>query len=395
MEKKIKTLIILVLFLSSFIATFLFYSSDVCAFRNYNPKEVVNPNLGDWKSYNYDTDYATHDWLPHIALDILLASSLAGKWGNFWSEARIKILLYATAAPDLPDVSYIDNEGVKHPKRYHGDTGYHNVRFDNNTRQRIIMSDAVQRAEYYGNEAALALQNGDCNVAAFYLGCLSHMIADPAGYPHVIFVEGGYHQNFESRMAERTDCTLSTKAGKYDINQRYEVFRIKEDFNIGKKSGYYASEDVSYDTRFDSRDRKQVGIYRAEWMDSNYIKMSGIWPKTRSEWQEWINGSGDTLICYYYMNRIEKSLQYAVENIAATLNFYSDYYDDCSDDEEEEKEKELRQMLITKWVYYTLIFALIAIPSTVTALFAVSYVGLAQKTDSPILVVVKKVAMTT
>ena len=76
--------------------------------------------------------------------------------------------------------------------------------------------------------------------------------------------------------------------------------------------------NLGYDTRFDSRVRGMRGTYGAQWMEDNYHVMFNDWPSTRAESQ---SETGDR---FNFMNRVEKSLQYAVEAVAAALTWVID-----------------------------------------------------------------------
>ena len=371
-----------------FIITLVLYTTNGLAWGNKNPddREV---DMDNWAAYNRAYHYATHDWIAEIAVSRIRNDP---KWTTkdgqpFWTDRRILIYLYATAGPDRWTVVFNDFNGK--PIKGMGDATYHRFRFDPVTREPLYNWDVrnilngindvltgkkTSNVDWDGLMHVLAV--GDCDAAAFYMGMLSHYIDDLACFPHLIDVDDVHHSAYENRVAMRTDCTEGLSTGPFLEAERYECFLINLGFTIPPlKTPARCAIDLGYDTRFDSRITSTAGIYDAEWMDQNLYNV--IWPSARNDWYTEVPDPSDTT--YQYMNRVEKSLQHAVEAVATGLNWVIDTHlahhkvleCKCGESQELTKTK-LVQKLLTDYLFVSLWLVIGYFASILTVSLALS-----------------------
>ncbi|MFW9988195.1 MAG: hypothetical protein ACFFC3_06025, partial [Candidatus Odinarchaeota archaeon] len=348
-----------------FITMILSLSLNGTAWKNKNNDDPSRATTS-WESYSRDNHYATHDWIAEIAL---MKIKNDPKWitkdgQEFWTDKRITIYLFGTEGPDFSDIIFYDFKGL--PIIGMGDPTFHSVRFDNTTQAYIKMDirDALngitdvlngkktQKKEWEGLTTVLA--KGDCDAAAFYMGMLSHYIADLGCFPHTISMDNAHHANYEIKIAERTDCAVGLKHNTFTESARYECFHINLAFPLKTliTSPTALALKLAYDTRFGAKTTR--GECDAEWMEGMLYNINWINIDDDS-WRYWAHNDNE----YKFLNRVEKSLQHSVEAVANALNWVIDthlkYHKEleckCSEGETNTKSKS-RQRFLTDYLFY-------------------------------------------
>ncbi|MBD3211286.1 MAG: hypothetical protein GF311_01665 [Candidatus Lokiarchaeota archaeon] len=211
-KKQIKIICIFIVFFASF--GLIFSIQTVEGWSN-----GMDVPRGGWTSYTYSkAHYGTHDWIADFALEkiIDLDLTLAAKWydGNgiwFWTDDRIRIYLYATQGPDNGEIFYIN----RHGQRIDGENdkrSNHHINFDGTpdpSTGKVIDGAAGHKAADMALNAILAFRDGDCGLAAFYLGEMTHYIADVSNFFHTLKPgePSGYKSDgpYEYGVLTRTD----------------------------------------------------------------------------------------------------------------------------------------------------------------------------------------------
>lgn len=311
---------------------------------NHLNKKRVIPKKGykNWFDYSYDLHFSTHDWLAYIPIQIIKQNrNLINGWdnlvrGEFWTDDRIKLYLYATAGPDYPDV--INYRDIKCP--FLKKTHY--LQFERWKRKPYVLvpesSKTIKLSPLYVKDAYLcchlleeklfaALAEGNVNLSVFYMGLITHYIGDCACFTHIIewFTNKDFANNltletiwtrlrdinmdYRNMVSERTD----------DINQLYKFFQI----NVPKSklyetvNAYRAVFSTAFNTYYDSDIYGIQGSFTASYMLNNYEQiMQNKWDTFQKGWQE--NHVRDG--AYFYLLKVQESLQVAVQNILHFLN---------------------------------------------------------------------------
>lgn len=272
----------------------VFFSSNVSAWKNGSYADTAT-------AYDYSTDYGTHDWVADAALSKLTGMN-ASKWS--WLESREKIYLLGTEAPDNSGISItLDGTAVTG----FGDTTYHHIYF--NEDGTVLEDDAALRAKWCGDQADLAITEQKWDKAAYYLGAMTHYLADQAVYCHttrnnvapynVDFDE--YHTSYEGYIDTRTD--------KYQDTE--EFFKINSISSLYSDTPYLLTIQMARDTYFDGN-KTESTTRNAYWMYNNHFSSWKTTYETRS---------ADTSAHQLYYNRIEQSLNYAIKIAASAINY--------------------------------------------------------------------------
>jgi hypothetical protein len=344
-------------------------------FNPNNPEELVS-----WKK----THYGTHDWIAEAALEAVLADNSAYSWYDtnglpFWDNRRKIIFLVGTEAPDLRDKpnenGYIST--TLDGKQVGGDhtSSKHKVWFnpDNNPRTEDSMREKngmwlFDLIKTYTTNVRNALKNRKCDLAAFYMGHVVHVISDITNWAQVSDVRTiwdkwsdystekrpflstlysrlkGIHGSFER------DVHYYTK----EWNKRDEYFK----YPIIGKDGYNNVGNINnpetlaltlaFETRFDTQITLveysaptiplhiQEMTYNSIWMYHHY---SG-----RTKWGQ----------NQQFVNRIQNELNRAVKASAKVLNYFGFIWntetericDECGTDEQPENSISIARALM-------------------------------------------------
>ncbi len=275
------------------VIVFIIFPNSTIAWSNGNSGNAYANNEFN---YDYNDNFATHDWIAKGALDALLSSNQA-KWQ--WLEDREVVYLLGTEAPDNSALSTtLDGTVISG----FGDTTWHHVYFyENGT---VYEDDAALRAKSCGDLANSYIENGKLELGAFYFGAMIHYISDLSMFSHT--VENNipphnlnfdtYHSTIEGYVRTRTN----------EYNSREEFFQFSS-FVIGNKAPYDAAIKLAWDTY---NDLDNIGVNNAVWLHNNHF----------TGWaQNYANRLSDTLSHQEYYDRIENSLNNAIEASASAL----------------------------------------------------------------------------
>ena len=254
-------------------------------------------------NYDYDTDYGTHDWIAEGALDALMAFD-PNNWGWLNDMNRKKIYLVGTEAPDNSGVSMtLDGDLVEG----RGDTRNHHV-YILGIKTNVTEDDSAIRARECGDAAIAAIGANKLNKAAFYLGALTHYLADLAMYAHVApnnhwpdYIDfDEHHSTVESRVLTRTNA----------FDNREEFFRYLS-VTVGNMKPYDAAIDLAWETYQDPTPSESPER-DAVWLHNNFFS---DWASNYAD-----RASGSSTEQKYY-TRIEDSLNNAIEYCASAMNY--------------------------------------------------------------------------
>ena len=148
-----------------------------------------------------DPKYGTHDWIAEEALKMLPEDE------RNWVDLRLYLL--GTEAPDNQKIAR--RVLGKQAASCYGDPFQHHAYFDDTEGAGELIDDAacVRSQEEY-LKAREALVSGDHEKASFFLGAMSHYLADLAAWPHVMgaYAVHGAEETPEHRELE--DCVEAT-----------------------------------------------------------------------------------------------------------------------------------------------------------------------------------------
>ncbi len=283
MERNFRRTLKLAVLLGSFLSLVSIFISVQPGIALKNGSPALNAS-----NYDYATDYSTHDWVAEAALDAL-SSVDAGNWQ--WLVDRKVIFLVGTEAPDESGVSMtLDGTAVTG----FGDVTNHHVYY--NTDGTTYDDIAAIRVKLCGNLADAAMDEQKRDLAAFYLGAMTHYISDLSVFAHVMDgVDSGDHDAFEGYVGTRTN----------DHTDRESFFNIFS-FTVTSKTPYNAAKDLGWDTYKDP-----TSAHGAQW----------LWDNLFSGWKQTLETRAeDTTDHQTYYNRVEQNLNNAVAACAAAMN---------------------------------------------------------------------------
>ncbi|MFO8017988.1 MAG: zinc dependent phospholipase C family protein [Promethearchaeia archaeon] len=258
--------------------------------------------------YDYETDYATHDWIAEHALDQLIKED-ESNWQWLNQAEMKKIFLLGTEAPDNSEVeTTLDGEKIEG----FGDRSKHHIYFYEDGE--VLEDDAALLAKKWGNLADAHKEEGKKEQAAFYLGAMTHYIADMSMYAHIaqnnnderypgVDFDGWetheQHSKVEGRVGTRTN----------DYEDRDEFFELGS-IDIGKdKNPYDIAVDLAWETY---ADESHGGAHDAKWLHENFFS---DWAANKDD----RDNDNSTQQAYY--DRTEVLLTEAVESIASAMAY--------------------------------------------------------------------------
>ncbi len=311
--------------------------------NHLNKKRVIpKKDYKNWFDYSYDLHFSTHDWLAYIPIQIIKQNrNLINRWdslsrGKFWTDDRIKLFLYATAGPDYyDDINYRGTEcpfskythyfRLEEGKRmsYRLSPDYITTTFS--VLKRYYVRDAYLCCYLLEEKLFATLAQDNINLSIFYMGLIAHYIGDCACFTHIsdFFTDKDFNltsldpttrfkeinKNYREMVSERTD----------DRNQLYKFFQIEV-----SKSKIYESVNAhravfrtAFNTYYDSNIYGNQGKFNASYMLNNYEKViQDKWDDFQEGWQK-NHVKNDA---YFYLLRVQESLQVAVQSILYFLN---------------------------------------------------------------------------
>ncbi|MEM0343827.1 MAG: zinc dependent phospholipase C family protein [Thermoplasmata archaeon] len=194
------------------------------------------PGCGAWGNGGYsedqsNPDYGTHDWISDRAIELVTTDK------TFLSTTFHSSFLLGTESPDNPKMI--------------GDTWNHHVYYD---RSGLVTEDnSARRARETASAARSLMTAGDFELAAYYIGAMSHYIADVGVFGHTMgsdtaWGEEEHHADYEAEMGSRI-LSLAPPPRT----------------SITAKDPYEAALDLAAQITFGHGDIKPNG-----WMDNNY-----------------------------------------------------------------------------------------------------------------------------
>jgi len=238
-----------------------------------NRSENYPPPPAGWGTYSYERNFGTHDWIAYFALkEIFDNGVLSQKWkfnggeDEFWTESRKIIYLYATEGPDRSAIFFRSGDRfITGPN----DKKLHHIYFDSGTKQPIDSYDASDRAMDMAKAARDALNEGECEVAAFYMGMMTHYIADVSNFMHVLENIAWSHGPYEDRVGYFTSSSKITTPSFFTI-----------DFGINPRCLTLGPENLAVYVAKQNRFGDQANVYySAKEFDGEYsfINYNSAW----------------------------------------------------------------------------------------------------------------------
>jgi hypothetical protein len=252
--------------------------------------------------YDTATDYGTHDWVADAALQGLRTTN-ASKWQ--WLQDRLSIYLLGTEAPDNPGIN-TNFDGT--PVTGFGDTNHHHVYHNIDGSIYYNEDDSAVRAKWCGDQADVALSEQKYDLAAYYLGAMTHYIADMGVYAHVSPNNvPPYNVDFDTYHATYED-RVYTRSNNY--NNKEEFFRIHS-FTPGSAAPFNVTIQLAWDTFADPNPTESV-VRNVKWMHDHFF----------STWaSDLADRATESANNQLYYDRVEQSLNNAIQAVAAALNF--------------------------------------------------------------------------
>ena len=262
----------------------------------------------DVDGYNFDYHYGTHDWIADLALETL-SNNNSSAWQ--WLRDYEKFFFLGTEAPDNSGIDIILNGTAI---TGFGDTTYHHIYF--NIDGSILEDDAAVRAKWCGDHADVALTEGNLQVAAFYLGAMTHYIADMSMFSHVM-------ENTESINYDDHHSTIEgyvqTRSNEYD--DKGEFFLINTSVDVINKKPFDAAIDCA-----------NLTASEADYLHNNHFT---LWKQTYSARRD------DTVAHQTYYSTMEALLQNGIKEVASAIQNVCENYEIEGDDSNGDDQKKI------------------------------------------------------
>jgi hypothetical protein len=247
----------------------------------------------DFVDYNFDYHYGTHDWIADLALEIL-SNNNTSAWQ--WLRDYETIYYLGTEAPDNSGIDIILNGTAL---TGFGDKTYHHIYF--NADGTILEDNSAVRAKWCGDHADVALTDGNFQVAAYYLGAMTHYIADMSMFSHVMdntetINYDAHHSTIEGYVQTRTN----------EVDDKMGFFLIDTSEDVISKKPFNAAIDTA-----------NLTAGEADYLHNNHF--TG-WKQTYSA------RSIDTVAHQNYYSKMEDLLQNGIEEIASAIQYVSEDY---------------------------------------------------------------------
>ncbi len=253
-------------------------------------------------SYDFDTDFGTHDWIALNAINFLRSQSDSYDW----LYERLEIVLLGTEAPDNAGVSDILNgetvEGF-------GDTSSHHNYYKEDGTYIYGENDSSIRAKEMGGNATYYFLEGKLDLAAFFIGAMTHYISDLAVFCHVarnnvdpypLTDFDDNHSQYESYIRSRTN----------NYENLFEFFSLRS-FSYGSKSPDETSKSLGWDTYRDPNPSEGT-VRDAKWMHDNFF---ADWAQSTAS-----RATESDPIKVMYYDRVEESLNNAIQACIYAIN---------------------------------------------------------------------------
>ncbi|UYP47832.1 hypothetical protein NEF87_004117 [Candidatus Lokiarchaeum ossiferum] len=249
--------------------------------------------------YNYVDDYGTHDWIADYALQSLMALN-GSQWQ--WLEDRKEIYYVGTEAPDNSGINIVlDGSTIEG----FGDTTYHHVYFyENGT---VLEDDSAVRAKWCGDWADVSFSAGDFDKAAFYLGAMTHYIADLGMYAHVADNYVAPYNIYFDEHHSTIEGYVNTRTNEYD--DMVEFFHISN-INVTSITPYNSAIQLAWQTYKDPSPSESI-TRDALWLHNNHFTGWALTYDSR------MSETNETKLQYY--DRFEENLWNAISKCASSI----------------------------------------------------------------------------
>jgi len=252
----------------------------------------------DNTKYDYSTDYGTHDWIADLALDALLDDDKS-QWS--WLNERREIYLLGTEAPDNSNVDVtLDGKDVEG----FGDTTKHHVYLEWADGS-VVEDDSALRTKKCADLADSYLEEKKYELAAFYLGAMTHYIADLSMYAHVAENNIAPHNLDFDEYHTEVEGYVKTRSNEHEDME--EFFKISDVDIDDEEKPYNLAIDLAWDTYKDPD-----GSNDAPWLHNNFF----------TSWaSDYDDRASESSTRQEYYDRIEESLNNAIEACACALAY--------------------------------------------------------------------------
>lgn len=211
---------------------------------------LASPRASAWSNGGYsadldDPDYGTHDWVADMALSIQ-TEDVSYLMTTYHTE-----YLIGTEAPDNPDFI---GDSIKHHVYYYSSG--------------VLQDDAsAVRASAMYDLALESLGSGDFSAAAYYIGAMTHYIADVGVFGHTMgaYTDWGaeeHHADYEGEFETRLpSISLPSDVILEDSDAHRATLALARDITFGKgdirtntwmDANYDWSDDVFLDSALGS-----------------------------------------------------------------------------------------------------------------------------------------------
>lgn len=269
------------------------------------------------EAYTYSENYGTHDWIADAALDYLLSIN-SSQWS--WLDSRREIFFLGTEAPDNGGIDIVlDGISVSG----FGDTTLHHIYFYENGSVFENEDDAAIRAKWCGDWADVQISSENWDLAAFYLGAMTHYIADMGMYAHVAANNvAPYYLNFDE-FHSTVEGYVNTRSN--EVEDPEEFFAIELPLSLNGTSPYNAALETAWETYADPT--PTLAFSRGTlWMHENFF--TG-WALTQEAREAEIN---QTKTAYY--DRLEETILGAISGCIRAMLYVGNGIAPISDDDQ-------------------------------------------------------------
>lgn len=372
--------------------------------------------------------YGTHDWVADKALQAILDgydTSTKLKWFNgettFWTERRKMIFLIGTEAPDAKAdtlrISLRGKDGTRVPITGFCDIYRHHFYFNS--------EDFTPRSQIGGlatqftrktNDIQKFLREGQCDLAAFWMGVLIHYITDLSNWYAVLdkdtdyldryypvsqysdeerltarnYLRDYYHKKFESLILKATDDPSIAGDTQDETRFQYNTkFPIIASFAL---TPLECAKFNAFSTRFDIEPNYALGslegFIRTSSLtkgDLDAITMLDIY----IPWADNMKYERGLTIANFppaFKDKVQEWLQEAIIYSAFTINYFADSWDElgevnqrkyCADCDDEDKGSDMTSSMAKKALRYSTML-----------LSTVLFMGLAMSSLLPVMMTV-------
>ncbi len=289
-------------------STFIFTMLTIFIIVVSSNTPVVAWNNGSYaydpQDYDYETDYGTHDWIADAALNYLIDHN-ASQWN--WLDSRREIFYVGTEAPDNSGIDII-LDGIN--VTGFGDKSLHHIYFYENGTVFANEDDSAIRAKWCGDWANVHIGDEKWDLAAYYLGAMTHYIADVTMFAHVAPNNVAPHFLYFDEHHSTVEGYVNTRTDK--VNDPEEFIRFNLNSSISPISPYDVAITCAWDTYMDPTPSGSVAR-GSVWMHENFFTGWALTTEARD------SETNTTMTDYY--DRIEENLHMAIESNIGAMRY--------------------------------------------------------------------------